>query len=89
MRHYDQRRKRYGPAAQAQTVFRVGDQVSIVRAPLSYVYNGRAGVVVAVDGQHIHVQVEDPPGDMACTVFYAEELAHAGDAAADDAGGQP
>lgn len=74
MRSYDQRQPRFGPPARATTSFAVGQRVRIVGAPDSYGYNGCTGTVVAIDGSHIHVQVDDPPGDMRCTTFYREEL---------------
>ena len=55
-------------------VFEVGERVRIVNAPASYGYNGRAGVVEAIDGAQISVQVDEHPADFHCSVFYAEEL---------------
>lgn len=56
--------------------FAVGERVLIVRAPGSYGYNGRAGVVQAVDGTQITLLVDEHPTDIHCSIFYAEELEH-------------
>ena len=56
--------------------FVVGERVRIVRAPASYGYNGRIGIVVAVSGTEISVEVDEHPADTRCTTFYAEELEH-------------
>lgn len=54
--------------------FVVGERVRIVRAPASYGYNGRIGIVVAVSGTEISVEVDEHPADTHCTTFYTEEL---------------
>jgi len=48
--------------------------VRIVNAPASYGYNGRAGVVEAIDGSQISVRVDEHPADFHCSIFYVEEL---------------
>jgi hypothetical protein len=52
----------------------VGERVRIVNAPTSYDYNGRTGVVEAIDGSQISVRVDEHPADLRCNVFYIEEL---------------
>jgi len=54
--------------------FVVGERVRIVRAPASYGYNDRVGIVVAVSGTEISVEVDEHPAETRCTTFYAEEL---------------
>jgi hypothetical protein len=79
MHHYDQRWPRWRAPSPVEARFAVGERVCIVGAPESYGYNGCVGTIVAIDGVQIHVQVDDPPGDMTCTTFYREELTHAPD----------
>ena len=57
-----------------RATFEVGERVRIVNAPASYGYNGRAGVVAAIDGSQISVRVDKHPDDFHCDIFYAEEL---------------
>jgi hypothetical protein len=72
--NYHQPRAGSRPAAQAGATFVVGERVRIVNAPTSYGYNGRAGLVEAIDGSQISVLVDEHPADFRCSVFYAEEL---------------
>jgi hypothetical protein len=73
MRNYHQRRA--GSLQPTRLVaFEVGERVRIVNAPASYGYNGRAGVVEAIDGSQISVRVDEHPADFRCGIFYAEEL---------------
>lgn len=58
--------------------FEVGERVRIVNAPSSYGYNGRSGVVEAIDGSQISVQADEHPADFRCSIFYAEELEREG-----------
>jgi hypothetical protein len=52
----------------------VGERVRIVNAPASYGYNGRVGVIEAIDGSQICVRVDEHPADFRCSIFYVEEL---------------
>jgi ribosomal protein L21E len=72
--NYHQRRPGLRPAARLATAFVVGERVRIVHAPTSYGYNGRAGIVIGIDGNQISLLVDEHPPDMRCTTFYAEEL---------------
>jgi hypothetical protein len=74
MSNYHQPRAGGRPAAQGNVAFVVGERVRIVKAPASYGYNGRAGLVEAIDGSQISVLVDEHPADFRCSVFYAEEL---------------
>ncbi|MBK9945430.1 MAG: hypothetical protein IPP13_27900 [Kouleothrix sp.] len=71
--HHQRRAGGQQPARRA-AAFAVGERVRITGAPGSYGYNGRAGVVAAIDGAQISVQVDQHPADFHCTTFYAEEL---------------
>ena len=72
--NYHQRRPSLRQQTHIATGFVVGERVRIVNAPTSYGYNGRAGIVVRVDGAQISVMVDEHPADMRCTAFYVEEL---------------
>jgi ribosomal protein L21E len=74
MSNSHQRRPGIRPATRVAAAFAVGERVRIVNAPVSYGYNGRAGIVVAIAGGQISVLVDEPPSDMRCTTFYTEEL---------------
>jgi hypothetical protein len=74
MNNYHQRRSGIGPAPHASAPFAIGERVRIVKAPASYGYNGRAGIVIGVVGNQISMTVDSHPSDMHCTTFYAEEL---------------
>jgi hypothetical protein len=74
MSNNQQRRPDIRPATPVATAFVVGERVRIVHAPASYGYNGRAGIVVEIDGPQISVMVDEHPTDMHCTTFYTEEL---------------
>ena len=74
MSNPQQRRPVHRPATRRALAFSVGERVRIVNAPGSYGYNGRAGTIVGVDGAQISVLVDEPPADLRCTTFYAEEL---------------
>ena len=74
MNNYHQRRPRIWQETRMAAAFVVGERVRIVHAPASYGYNGRAGIVVGIDGAQISVIVDEHPADMRCTAFYAEEL---------------
>ncbi len=74
MNNYHQRRARIHPPKRLVAALVVGERVRIVNAPTSYGYNGRAGVVEAIDGSQISVRVDEHPADLHCTVFYIEEL---------------
>ncbi len=54
--------------------FEVGERVRLVNAPASYGYNGRVGVIEAIDGSQISVRVDEHPADFRCSIFYVEEL---------------
>jgi hypothetical protein len=64
----------WGPAGKSS--FSVGQRVRIVRAPSAYGYNGRSASIIAMAGDAITLAVDDPPSDIACTLFYSEELEH-------------
>ena len=74
MNNYHRQRVGGQPPSRLATIFEIGERVRIVNAPASYGYNGRAGVVEAVDGSQISVRVDEHPADFHCSVFYAEEL---------------
>jgi hypothetical protein len=69
-----QRRPRIWQETRKAAAFAIGERVRIVHAPASYGYNGRAGIVVGIEGVQISVMVDDHPIDMRCTTYYAEEL---------------
>ena len=71
-----QRRPRIWQETRKAAAFVIGERVRIVHAPASYGYNGRAGIVVGIDGTNISVMVDEHPDDLRCTAFYAEELGH-------------
>ena len=73
MSNYVQRRAGIREATRT-AVFAVGERVRIVNAPTSYGYNGRVGVVAAIDGTQISVMTDEHPTDLRCTTFYPEEL---------------
>lgn len=56
----------------------VGQRIRIVHSPASYSYNGRVGVIEAISGDMITVQVDEHPTDVHCTIFYVEELEREG-----------
>ena len=72
----DHYKRRFGipPARRVAVVFAVGERVRIVNAPTAYGYNGRAGIIVDISGDHISVAVDEHPADIRCTTFYPEEL---------------
>jgi ribosomal protein L21E len=74
MNNHHQRRSGIPPAPRVATIFMVGERVRIVNAPTAYGYNGRAGIVVDISGDHISVAVDEHPVDIRCTTFYPEEL---------------
>jgi ribosomal protein L21E len=74
--NYHQRRPGIRQETRMAVAFVVGERVRIVNAPSSYGYNGRAGIVVGVEGAQISVMVDEHPADMRCTAFYGEELEH-------------
>lgn len=74
MSNYHQRRAGSQPPTRLAAPFTVGERVRIVKAPASYGYNGRAGVVEAIDGAQISVRVDEAPADFQCSTFYVEEL---------------
>ena len=74
MNNYRQRRAGIWPAQRMDAALAIGERVRIVNAPASYGYNGRAGVVEAIDGSQISVRVDEHPADFHCSVFYVEEL---------------
>lgn len=63
-----------GRAAAPKTTFTVGQRIRIVHSPASYAYNGRVGLITAISGEAISVQVDEHPTDSHCTTFYPEEL---------------
>ena len=63
MRNYHQRRAGILPPKRIAAALAVGERVQIVNAPASYGYNGRAGVVEAVDGSQISVRVDKHPAE--------------------------
>ena len=69
-----QRRAGIQPPKRMVAALAVGERVRIVNAPASYGYNGRAGVVEAIDGSQISVRVDEHPADFRCSIFYVEEL---------------
>ena len=74
MNNSHQRRSGIPPAPRVVATFVVGERVRIVNAPSAYGYNGRAGIVVDISGDHIIVAVDEQPADIRCTTFYPEEL---------------
>ena len=74
MNNYHQRRAGIQPPKRMVAALVVGERVRIVNAPESYGYNGRAGVVEAIDGSQISVRVDEHPADFRCSIFYVEEL---------------
>ena len=78
MGDYFQRRRDIRRSAPAATAFVVGERVRVVKAPASYGYNGRAGIIVEIAGAQISVLVDEHPLDTHCTTFYAEELEREG-----------
>jgi ribosomal protein L21E len=74
MSNYHQRRAGILPLKQMVAALVVGERVRIVNAPASYGYNGRTGVVEAIDGSQISVRVDEHPADFRCSIFYIEEL---------------
>ena len=74
MSNYHQRRAGIQPSKQMAAALLVGERVRIVSAPASYGYNGRVGIITAVDGEQISVTVDERPADIQCSTFYAEEL---------------
>jgi hypothetical protein len=74
MNNYYRRRAGTQPAKRAEPILAVGDRVLIVNAPTSYGYNGRSGVVEAIDGSQVSVRVDEHPDNIHCSTFYVEEL---------------
>ncbi len=74
MNNYRQRHTGIGPSKRMMAALAVGERVRIVNAPASYGYNGRAGVIDAIDGLQISVRVDEHPADCRCNIFYIEEL---------------
>ena len=74
MSNYREPRPSSRPAAKSNAAFAAGERVRIVNAPASYGYNGRAGLIEAIDGSQISVLVDNHPADFRCSVFYVEEL---------------
>jgi ribosomal protein L21E len=71
---YHHRQSGIWPTTGVARAFAVGERVRIVHAPTSYGYNGRVGIIVGIDDAQISVAVDEPPADLRCTTFYAEEL---------------
>ena len=78
MSHNHQRHAGIQPSKHLAAALVVGERVRIVNAPASYGYNGRVGVIEAIDGSQISVRVDEPPADFRCSIFYIEELEREG-----------
>jgi ribosomal protein L21E len=74
MNNNHRRRPGIQPTSHACTTFVPGERVRIVKAPASYGYNGRTGIVIGVAGVQVSVMADTHPADIQCTTFYAEEL---------------